>query len=263
MTDMRLKDRVAVVTGAAGGIGLAIAKAFVAEGAKVVLSDIDAERGEAEAKALGPAACFVACDVGDSGQVNALIARTVEAFGRLDIAVPNAGIVHGADFLDLAEADFDRVIRVNLKGMFLTGQAAARQMAKQGPPPWRGGYAIVSMSSVNAILAIPNQAPYAASKGGINQLTRVMAIALVGRGIRVNAVGPGTIATELAKAAVLGSEEARRKIMSRTPMGRLGGPEEVAAVVVFLASDDASYITGQTVYPDGGRLPLNYTVPVE
>jgi glucose 1-dehydrogenase len=120
----------------------------------------------------------------------------------------------------------------------------------------------VNMSSVNAVLAIPNQVPYVVSKGGINQLTRVMALSLAPHRIRVNAVGPGTILTELARTAVLGNREAERKILSRTPMGRMGEPDEIARVVAFLASDDASYVTGQTIYADGGRLPLNYTVVV-
>jgi NAD(P)-dependent dehydrogenase (short-subunit alcohol dehydrogenase family) len=124
------------------------------------------------------------------------------------------------------------------------------------------GGAIVNMSSVNAVLAIPNQVPYVVSKGGINQLTKVMALALAPHGIRVNAIGPGTILTELARGAVLGNAEAERKILSRTPLGRMGEPEEVANVALFLASDAASYLTGQTIYPDGGRLALNYTVPV-
>jgi NAD(P)-dependent dehydrogenase (short-subunit alcohol dehydrogenase family) len=130
-------------------------------------------------------------------------------------------------------------------------------MVEQG-----GGGAIVNMSSVNAILALPDQVPYVVSKGAVNQLTRVMAMGLAPHGIRVNAIGPGTIATELARRAVMGSPEARHKLLSRTPMGRLGEPDEVARVAVFLASEDASYMTGQTVYPDGGRLALNYTVPV-
>jgi NAD(P)-dependent dehydrogenase (short-subunit alcohol dehydrogenase family) len=187
----------------------------------------------------------------------ALVDAAVGAFGRLDILVNNAGITHAAEFLDLDEADFDRVLAVNLKSMFLCGQAAARRMVAQG-----NGGAIVNMSSANAVVAIPNQVPYVVSKGGINQLTKVMAISLAAHGIRVNGIGPGTIATELAKQAVLGSEEAKRKILSRTPMGRLGEPSEVASIAAFLVSDDASYLTGQTIYPDGGRLALNYTVPV-
>ena len=252
---MRLKDRVALITGAAQGIGFACAKAFVAEGARVMVSDVNEERGRAAASELGCA--FVRCDVSKKAEVTAAVAAAVEKLGRLDILVANAGIVHAADFLDLEEADFERVLSVNLKGIFLAGQAAARQMVKQGE-----GGAIVNMSSVNAVMAIPNQVPYVVSKGGINQLTKVMALSLAPHRIRVNGIGPGTILTELAKSAVLGNKEAERKILSRTPMGRMGDPAEIASVAVFLASDDASYLTGQTLYPDGGRLALNYTVPV-
>ena len=256
---MRLKDKVAVVTGAAAGIGLACARRFAAEGAKVVLADIDGDKGAAAAAAIaesGAEARFIACDVGDKAQVDALIAGAVAAYGGLDCAIANAGIVHACDFLDLAEEDFDRVIRVNLKGVFLTGQAAARQMVAQG----RGG-TIINMSSVNAVMAIPAIASYVVAKGGVNQLTKVMALALVDKGIRVNAIGPGSIMTEVFK-SVATDKAAMNKILSRTPMGRVGEPDEVASVAVFLASDDSSYITGQTIYPDGGRLALNYTVPV-
>lgn len=255
---MRLRNKVALITGAASGIGLACAQAFVREGARVVLADVDVKRGPAAAKKLGVKARFVRCDVGDADEAQAAVAAAVKSFRRLDVLVNNAGIIHTAEFLDLAEADFDRVLRVNLRGAFLVGQAAARQMVRQ-----RHGGAIINMSSVNAVLAIPNQVPYVISKGGINQLTKVMALALAEHGIRVNAIGPGTIATDLARAAVLGNEAARQRILSRTPMGRLGEPEEVAAVAVFLASEESSYITGQTIYPDGGRLPLNYTVSVK
>ncbi|MGH6913644.1 MAG: SDR family NAD(P)-dependent oxidoreductase, partial [Geminicoccales bacterium] len=158
-----------------------------------------------------------------------------------------------AAFLDISEADFDAVLRVNLKGVFLVGQAAARAMVAQG----KG--VIVNMSSVNAMVAIANQVPYVTSKGAINQLTKVMALALADKGVRVNAVGPGSILTDLLK-VVMDDDAARRKILSRTPMGRCGEPREVAQVVAFLASDDASYLTGQCLYPDGGRLALNYTV---
>ena len=250
---MRLEGKVALVTGAAQGIGFACARAFAAEGARVVLADVNEERGREAATGLG--AAFVRCDVSRKAEVSAAVEKAVREFGRLDLLVANAGIVHAADFLDLEEADFDRVLAVNLKGIFLAGQAAARQMVKQG-----GGGAIVNMSSVNAVMAIPNQVPYVVSKGGINQLTKVMALSLARHRIRVNGIGPGTILTELARTAVLGNAEAERRILSRTPLGRMGEPAEIASVAVFLASDDASYLTGQTLYPDGGRLALNYTV---
>jgi NAD(P)-dependent dehydrogenase (short-subunit alcohol dehydrogenase family) len=256
---MRLKDKVALVTGGAAGIGLACAKAFAAEGAKVAIADLAQERGEAAVEALqeaGADAIFLRCDVGAKAEVEATVASTVAAFGRLDIAVANAGIVKAGDFLEFSEEDFDAVIRVNLKGVFLTGQAAARQMAKQG-----GGGAIVNMSSVNAVLAIPSIAPYVVAKGGVNQLTKVMALALADKGIRVNGIGPGSIRTEVL-ASVVNDPEKMKGVLMRTPLGRVGEPEEIASVAVFLASDDASYMTGQTLYPDGGRLALNYTVPV-
>jgi glucose 1-dehydrogenase len=257
---MRLQDRVALVTGGGAGIGLACARAMAREGARVVLAERDASAGSKAADALkaeGLSATYVGCDVSRKQEVDGAVAAAVKAYGRLDILVANAGIVHAAEFLELKEEDFDRVLAVNLKGVFLAGQAAARQMVAQG-----GGGAIVNMSSVNAVMAIPNQVPYVVSKGAMNQLTKVMALALAPHRIRVNGIGPGTILTELARNAVLGNREAERKILSRTPMGRMGEPEEVAAVAVFLASEEASYLTGQTIYPDGGRLALNYTVAV-
>lgn len=255
---MKLQGKVALVTGGAQGIGAACVGRFAAEGARVLFVDRDAQAGEALARSLGDAVAFVQSDVVERGSAQAAVRAAVERFGRLDVLLNNAGITHAAQFLDLAEEDFDRVLAINLRSYFTFGQAAARRMVEQGE-----GGAIVNMSSVNAILAIPDQVPYVVSKGGVNQLTRVMAMALAQHGIRVNAIGPGTIATELARKAVLGSDAARRKLMSRTPMKRLGEPDEVAKVAVFLAGDDGSYMTGQTVYPDGGRLALNYTVPVD
>jgi len=261
---MRLQSRVALITGAAQGIGAACARRFAGEGASVVLVDVKEAEGNALAHVLsdeGHAAAFVRADVSKKSDVDAVVAATVARFGRIDILVNNAGITHAAEFLDLDEKDFDRVIAVNLKAMFLMSQAVARVMVKQSWPDQRGG-AIVNMSSVNAVLAIPNQVPYVISKGGVNQLTKVAALALAPHRIRVNAIGPGTILTEMARAAVLTNDESRRRILSRSPLGRCGEPEEVAAIAAFLASDDASYVTGQTIYPDGGRLALNYTVPV-
>ena len=254
---MKLAQKVAIVTGATQGIGLACAQRLIHEGASVMLVDIKAD-GAAAADALGPSARFFAADVSQKADVTAMMDATLAAFGRVDILVNNAGVTHAADFLDLCEDDFDRVMRINLKSMFLCGQAVARQLVKQ-----EQGGCIINMSSVNSELAIPNQVPYVVSKGGINQLTKVMALNLAPYGIRVNGIGPGTILTELAKKAVLASPEARNTILSRTPLGRCGEPEEVASIAAFLASDDASYMTGQTIYVDGGRLALNYTVPVK
>ncbi|MFZ1429958.1 MAG: SDR family NAD(P)-dependent oxidoreductase [Geminicoccaceae bacterium] len=256
---MRFQGRTVIVTGGASGIGRACALAFAAEGGAVVVADIAEEAGEAlaaEISGAGGKARFVRTDVGDARDAGALIDATLEWACGLDVLVNNAGVIKAADFLDLTEAEFDAVLRVNLKGAFLVGQAAARAMVAGG------GGSIVNMSSCNAVVAIPNQVPYAVSKGGLNQLTKVMAVGLADRNIRVNAVGPGSIMTDILK-VVMDSDEARRRILSRTPLGRTGEPDEVARLVLFLASDEASYITGQTVYIDGGRLALNYTVPVK
>ena len=256
---MRLNDRIAIVTGAARGIGLSIAERLAAEGATVVLSDILDDTGQAAANALG--ATFMHCDVSKSAEVNAIVSSVVERFGAIDILVNNAGIAVGADFLDVSEADFDRVIGINLKGSFLMLQACARHMVKQAEAGRKPG-AIVNMSSVNDTLAIPGIVTYCMSKGGVSQLTRATSIALAPHGIRVNAIGPGTIETDMAR-GVLADKTAMNRAMSRTPMGRIGAPSEVASIAAFLVSDDSSYVTGETIYVDGGRMPLNYTVPVK
>jgi NAD(P)-dependent dehydrogenase (short-subunit alcohol dehydrogenase family) len=256
---MKLKDKVALVTGGAQGIGLACAKQFLAEGALVAIVDINAAQGAQALAELGTdKAMFIVGDVADSRLAADAVSQTLARFGRIDILLNNAGITHAAEFLDLEVADFDRVLAINLRSYFVFGQAVARHMVKAGI---RG--TIINMSSVNAILAIPNQVPYVISKGGVNQLTKVMSVSLATHGIRVNAIGPGTIATELARKAVMGSPAAERTIMSRTPLGRLGEPSEVATIAAFLASDDASYLSGQTIYPDGGRLALNYLMPTD
>ena len=255
--DFKLQGRVAIVTGASQGIGEACAERLCQDGAAVALWDVDDARGMALAQKLkgsGARAFYVHCNVALKTEVDAALALTLSTFGHVDALVNNAGIFKAADFLDITEADWDAVINVNLKGAFLVGQAVARAMSNSG------GGSIVNMSSVNAVMAIPSIASYNASKGGVNQLTRVMALALADHGIRVNAVAPGTIATELAQKAVLTSEAARERIMSRTPMRRLGEPSEIADVVAFLVSSASSYMTGEIVYVDGGRLALNYTM---
>jgi NAD(P)-dependent dehydrogenase (short-subunit alcohol dehydrogenase family) len=256
----RLQGKVAIVTGAANGIGQACAKRLAADGAAVALADIDATGGEAVAAAIraaGGKAVFVATDVTKREAIEALVKRTIAEFGGVDIMLNNAGVALTATVLDMSDEIFDKVLSVNLRSAFIGTQLAAREMVASG----KGGV-IINMSSVNALLAIPGLSAYACTKGALNQLTKVAAVELAPHNIRVVAIGPGTILTELARKAVMADEAGRSKILARTPIGRAGEPEEIASVASFLASDDASYITGQTIYPDGGRLALNYTVPV-
>ena len=255
---MRLKGKTAVVTGAASGIGRACATRFVREGSKVALVDVDSDRGRAVAEGLAKEGevAFFPCDVGFKDQVDATVEGAIKQFGHIDILLSNAGIMRRFDFLDLSEADFDDVIRTNLKSVFLFGQAVGRHMSTR-----RSGV-IINMSSTSVVMTMPTLAAYAASKGGISSLTRAMAISLAKHGIRVNAIGPGTILTELNRNNLLANPNARRNILSRTPLMRLGEGEDVAGVAMFLATDDSDYVSGQTVYVDGGRAGLNYTLPV-
>jgi NAD(P)-dependent dehydrogenase (short-subunit alcohol dehydrogenase family) len=249
-----LEGRVCLITGAAQGIGAACARRFAREGAIVVVADLDDERGAAVAAEVEGR--FLHCDVGEGIEIAQTVEAVMAEFGRIDVLVNNAGIARSADLLEVTEEDFDAVLRVNLRGAFLMAQAVARHMVAAG----RGS--IVNLSSVNGTFTIPTIASYNISKGGMNQLTRVFALGLADRGVRVNAVAPGTIATEMAAASVLVDEAARRRVMSRTPMKRFGQPSEVADVIAFLASDAASYVTGEIVVIDGGRMTLNYTVDV-
>lgn len=256
---MQLEDKVVLVTGAAGGIGFACAEAFANEGAKVMAADINPAITDVAGSLSGKTGAAVSAavvDLSDSNKARGLVDDTVAKFGQINVLINNAGIIAAGDILDLDEADFDRVLGVNLKSYFVLSQAVARQMIRQGA---EGN--IINMSSTNAVLAIPNQLAYAVSKGGVNQLTRVMSVALAPHNIRVNAIGPGSIQTNVLN-AVMTDDARRRAILSRTPIGRVGQPGEIGSVAVFLASDAASYMTGQTIYPDGGRLILNYTVPV-
>ncbi|CAN1529190.1 FabG Dehydrogenases with different specificities (related to short-chain alcohol dehydrogenases) [Caulobacteraceae bacterium] len=258
---MKLAGRRALVTGAAQGIGLACAQEMAREGADVALVDRD-EAGvlaaaEAIAAETGRKAIGIACDVADADAARAAVARAGEALGVIDVLVNNAGILRPGDILTTTLEDFDAVMAVNVRAVFVIGQAVAQALVAARQPG-----VIINMSSVNAVLAIPGQVPYVTSKGAINQLTKTMALGLADHGIRVNAIGPGTIATEILK-GVFKDEAAKRGVLARTPLKRIGEPREIGRVAVFLASDDASYMTGQTIYPDGGRLALNYTVAVE
>ncbi|WP_270373699.1 SDR family NAD(P)-dependent oxidoreductase [Marinicauda sp. Alg238-R41] len=265
---MAQSDRVAIITGGARGIGAACARRFVEEGVRVVIADVEEDAGEALAKDLDAGkgrALFVDCDVSDKLAVANLMAETRSAFDRVDVLINNAAIVADGDILDLEVADFDRVMGVNLRGAFLVARAVARQIVGQiedesmRSDECRKRYAIVNMSSINAQVSIPNQLAYSMSKGALNQMTKSMALALASQGVRVNAIGPGSINTDLLK-AVSDDKVALERIMSRTPLGRLGDPDEIASIAWFLASKDASYITGECIYADGGRLALNYTM---
>lgn len=259
---MRFKGKRVVVTGGARSIGRATAERFAEEGASVAILDVLADRGAAAAGEISKAHAvdcrFYACDVGTKVAVDETIDRVIADLGGIDILFSNAGITRRADFLDLTEKDFDEVIRVNLKSIYLVGQKVARHMVERGE-----GGAIVNMSSSSVRMTMPTIAPYAASKGGITALTKAMALSLARHGIRVNAVGPGTIRTELNGDSLLKDVGKRREILSRIPLMRFGEGRDVANVVLFLASEDAGYLTGETVYIDGGRSGLNYTLPVE
>jgi NAD(P)-dependent dehydrogenase (short-subunit alcohol dehydrogenase family) len=262
---MKLEGRIAIVTGAARGIGRACAERFLAEGASVVIADVDAARLAETAREIGPPdrVLAVVTDVARKEEVEALVTAAVRRFGRLDIMVNNAGIAPVRPFLEVTKDEYDKVLAVNLEGAFWGTQAAARQMIAQGRDGARADRpagVIINMSSINSGLANPNVATYAITKAGMNQITGTAAVAFAPHGIRVVGVGPGTIDTEMVRGAFVASA-GDATILARTPLGRYGRADEIAAVVAFLASDDASYITGETIYPDGGRRVLNYVMP--
>ena len=245
---MRLSGKVTAITGGALGIGRATAHLFAAEGAIVAVGDIDIDGAEAVAKAIvadGGHAIAVRVDVGDAADVQAFVDRVVGDFGRLDVMFANAGIAHSAPFLEHAESQWHRVLRVNLTGVFLCGQIAARQMVRQG------GGRIIATASINGFRGVENLVGYNAAKAGVIELTKTMAVELAKHHITVNAIAPAQIDTRLTRSL---PEEARERRVQRIPMGRFGEVDEVARAALFLASDDASYITGHTLAVDGGYL---------
>ena len=245
---MRLRGRVTAITGGALGIGRATALLFASEGALVALGDVEAGASEKvvhEIAARGGRAIAVPVDVGDAGQVQAFVDRVVAEFGRLDVMFANAGIAHSTPFLEHPEAQWHRVLRVNLTGVFLCGQIAARQMVKQG------GGRIIATASINGFRGVENLVGYNVAKAGVIELTKTMAVELAQHRITVNAIAPAQIDTRLTQSL---PEEARTRRLARIPLGRFGEPEEVARVALFLASDDASYVTGHTLAVDGGYL---------
>lgn len=249
-----MSDRpIALVTGGAQGIGLACAEAIAESGARIVLADIKADGVAAAAAKLGNGAVGLVCDMSKPAAVLAMFDQIEADLGPVSILVNNAGIAAPAPFLDLPLEQWQSVLDVNLTGVFVATQRAARTMVAMGIEG-----AIVNMSSINAVVSIPAIAAYSASKGGVMQLTKAAALALAPHNIRVNAVGPGSIDTEM-MAGVNANPEALKTALSRTPLKRLGTAREIGDVVAFLVSPKASYITGETIYVDGGRLGLNYT----
>jgi len=266
-----MSDQVVIITGAAKGIGFACARKFYEDGYKVVLADIDEAAADQALQDLGAdpkRAVCVPCDVSKKLDVHNLMAETLSMFGHINVVINNAGIALKGGALELSQQDFDRVLAVNLRGAFLVSQAAVKHMVAEiekredrsrlSERP----YAIINMSSINDSVSIPDYLAYSVSKGGLKQMTKAMALELAPFGIRVNAIGPGSIKTDML-GNVVGDDKALGKIKARTPLGRVGQPSEIASVAAFLASDDASYVTGETIYVDGGRLALNYTMPID
>jgi glucose 1-dehydrogenase len=249
---MRLQGKIAIVTGAATGIGQAIAVAFAFEGASVVVDYVgDAKASEdtiAKIGAIGGKSLGVNADISNPDQVNALIQQTIAAFGKLDIFVNNAGIEKKFAFVDYPMDEFQKIMAVNLTGPFLCSQAAAKQMIAQG-----GGGRIINISSVHEDLPMPTNAPYCASKGGLRMLMRTIAVELAPHQITVNNIGPGAIYTPIDK-DVETDAKLNDQILAEIPLGRWGKPEEVAQLAVYLASEDAAYVTGSTHFIDGGML---------
>jgi len=249
----RVDGKVALVVGAGGGIGGAGAEGLAREGAAVFCTDNDGAAAEATAariRAAGGRASASALDIRDRAAVDAVIAAVIQEFGRLDIVLESAGIAHRLDFLAVDAETWDRVIAVNLTGMFHVGQAAARQMVKQG-----GGGSIINVTSQLAEVARPERAAYVASKGGARSLTHAMAVDLAAHNIRVNAIAPGPTLTGLTRANYT-DPDARRATEAIIPLGRLGQPDDLVGAILFLASDESRWATGSTVTVDGGYVTI-------
>ncbi len=248
-----LHGKTAIVTGAANGIGRAVTKRFAAEGASVLAVDKNSRevrRVVAEIRRAGHTAVAMVMDVSHHLAAHRIVVEAIRRFRQIDLLVNNAAIQPETPFFEVTARDWDRVLATNVSAVFWLSQKTARAMAKSG------GGVIINLASVAAVVARPTTVPYAASKGAVNMLTKGMAVALAPHKIRVVAIGPGTVLTSATQKLVQ-NKVAHDRIMARTPIGRLGQPEEIAAIAAFLASKDASFITGTTVYADGGRLALN------
>ena len=255
---MKKQSKVVVVTGGARGIGRAYCERFARDGYAVVIADRLDTDGQQTADAItrdGGVARYVHCDVTERSQVEAAMDAAVSSYRRLDVCIANAGVLDEGHFLDLTEEAFDRVIGVNVKGVFLTGQTAARRMIACG-----NGGVVINIASTVAVLAVEHEGFYPVSKAAVAQMTRVMAVSLADHGIRVVGIAPGATRTPM-MAEQLADPVISRAIEARTPLRRAADPSEIAGVAAFLASDDASYMTGQTLYVEGGRLVLSLTMP--
>ena len=249
---MNLENKVCIITGAATGIGKAIATKFVKEGAAVVIDYVGnsshADELTSALKTIGGRVVAIAADVSDAKQVAMLVEETVKAFGRLDVLVNNAGIEKKMPFVDTPEEEWDTVIAVNLTGPFLCSQRAAKQMIAQGD-----GGRIINVSSVHEDLPMPTNSPYCAAKGGLRMLMRTIAVELAPHKILVNNVAPGAVDTPM-DASLKADPKEMNQLLAEIPLDRMGKPEEIAAMCAFLASNEASYSTGSTFFVDGGLM---------
>ena len=245
---MNLEKKVALITGGASGIGLAIARRFVAEGAKVMLADINAEAAQTRAEELGEGCAYVEADLSGEAGAEAMVKATVEAFDRLDIAINAAGIGALTPIVDQTIEQWDGVLDLNLRGVFLSTKHEARQMVAQGD-----GGAIVNIASINAQQVSEGMSAYCSSKAGVEMFTKVAAMELAEQGIRVTGIGPGLIDTPLA-APLIGFDTIREDFLDNIPAGRMGTPDDIANAALFLVSDEAKWVTGTTLFVDGGEL---------
>lgn len=250
-----LKNKVALVTGARRGMGKSHALVLAAQGAKVVVTDIDLDECKKvaeEIKSSGGEAMALKMDVSNKAEVDQVFDEAIKQFGRLDILVNNAGIYSPMSFMDMSEEEFNETININLKGEFLCAQRAAKEMAKNN---WGRIINIASIASGQVGVGIAGGAHYTASKGGIIGMSETLAIELAPLGINVNVIAPGAIDTPMVQAAQI-PKEAMDGLLARVPLKRIGKPEEVSAMVVFLSSEEASYVTGATLHVDGGWLAV-------
>lgn len=255
---MSLLGRSYIVTGGAGGIGLATVRLLAGQGARVTMADLAPPPAEPLAE-FGPAVRFRRCDVTKGADVEAVLDAATDAFGLPDGLVTSAGIDRHHDFLALDAEEFAQILDVNVLGSFRFAQACARLWAR-APRAAPDSYAVVLLSSVNAVIATPTHTAYATSKGAIAQMVRVLAVELAGYGVRVNAMAPGTVHTAMLDRLMTDRPDAMQAILARTPLGRVADPSEVAAGISYLLSDAASYVTGQTLFADGGRTAQNLSL---